>query len=47
VLAKQLLYCLSHTPPVNFALAILEIGSLELFAQAGLELRSFQFQLPK
>jgi hypothetical protein len=28
------------TPPVCFALVILEIGSPELFAQDGLELRS-------
>jgi hypothetical protein len=36
MLAKQVLYCLSHTSS-PFALVILEMGSLELFAQAGLE----------
>jgi hypothetical protein len=35
-LAKQVLYCLSHTS-IPFALVILEIGSLKLFAQVGLE----------
>jgi hypothetical protein len=31
-LAKQVLYCLSHTPLVHFALVILEMESYELFA---------------
>jgi hypothetical protein len=31
-------------PPVHFALVILEMGSQELFAQAGLELQSFRSQ---
>jgi hypothetical protein len=35
------------TPPVHFALVILEIGSHELFAWAGLEPRSSQSQPPK
>jgi hypothetical protein len=39
--AKQALYCLSHTS-VHFALVILETGSYELFAQAGLEPQIFQ-----
>jgi hypothetical protein len=38
VLAKQVLYCLSqNSNGARFALVILEIGSCELFAQAGLE----------
>jgi hypothetical protein len=35
VLAKQVLYA-QVTPPVYFALVILEMGSLKLFAWAGL-----------
>jgi hypothetical protein len=35
------------TPPVHFALVILETDSLELFARAGLEPRSSQSQPPK
>jgi hypothetical protein len=34
-------------PPVRFALVILEMGSYELFACAGLKLRSSWSQLPK
>jgi hypothetical protein len=30
-------YCLSHIPPVHFALVILEMESYELFAWAGLK----------
>jgi hypothetical protein len=37
LLAKQALYCLSHTSS-PFALVILEMGSHELFVWAGLEL---------
>jgi hypothetical protein len=40
ILAKQVRYHLS-TPPVHFALVILEMGSLELFVWAGLEPWSF------
>jgi hypothetical protein len=40
VLAKQVLYLLSHT---YFVLVILGMGSRELFAQAGLKPRSSQF----
>jgi hypothetical protein len=35
------------TPPVHFALVILEMGTRELFAQAGLELWFSQSQPPK
>jgi hypothetical protein len=38
LLAKQVLCCWGHISPVHFALVILEMGSLELFAWAGLEL---------
>jgi hypothetical protein len=36
MLAKQVLHHLSHLP-VHFAVVILEMGSPECFAQAGLE----------
>jgi hypothetical protein len=39
MLAKQVL--LPREPCVHFALVILEMGSCELFAQAGLKLQSF------
>jgi hypothetical protein len=41
-LAKQVLYTSWTTSLVNFALVILETGSLELFALAGLEPQSSQ-----
>jgi hypothetical protein len=36
----ELFACKVSTLPVHFALVILELGSLKLFAQAGLEPRS-------
>jgi hypothetical protein len=39
-LAKQKLYRLSHTSSPSFAVVILEIGSHELFDQAGLKPQS-------
>jgi hypothetical protein len=44
--AKRVVYPVSHTP-VHFVLFILEMGSHELFALAGLELQSSPFQPPK
>jgi hypothetical protein len=40
-------YGVSISPPVHFALLIVEMGSQELFDQAGLEPRSSQSQPPK
>jgi hypothetical protein len=39
-IAKQVLYCWSHTSSPHFALVILEMGVAELFARAGLESQS-------
>jgi hypothetical protein len=38
--AKQVLYHFNHSTSPIFVLGIFEIGSLKLFAQAGLELHS-------
>jgi hypothetical protein len=46
MLEKQMSYHLSHIP-VHFALVILEMGSCELLAQAGLEAQASCFQPPK
>jgi hypothetical protein len=46
MLAKQALYA-GYFAPVHFALVIMEMGSQELFAQAGLKLQSSQSQYPK
>jgi hypothetical protein len=45
VFAKKVLYHLSHTS-IHFALVILNMGSGELFAQAGLELDLPDISLP-
>jgi hypothetical protein len=47
VLAKQVLYHLSHTSSLVFALVVLEMGSHKLFAWAGLNHDPPDLSLPR